>query len=29
MERAGFDNVTASPLSFGIATLYTGLRPGV
>ncbi len=29
MERAGFDKVTAGPLSFGIATLYTGLRPGV
>ncbi len=28
MERAGFDRVTASPLSFGIATLYTGLRSG-
>ncbi len=29
MEQAGFVGVTASPLSFGIATLYTGLRPGV
>ncbi len=28
MEQAGFVGVTASPLSFGIATLYTGLRPG-
>ncbi len=29
MERAGFVEVTARPLSFGIATLYTGLRPAV
>jgi demethylmenaquinone methyltransferase/2-methoxy-6-polyprenyl-1,4-benzoquinol methylase len=28
MEQAGFAEATASPLSFGIATLYTGLRPG-
>ncbi len=28
MEQAGFAGVTARPLSFGIATLYTGLRPG-
>jgi len=29
MERAGFAAVTAAPLTFGIATLYTGQRPGV
>jgi demethylmenaquinone methyltransferase/2-methoxy-6-polyprenyl-1,4-benzoquinol methylase len=28
MEQAGFVGVTARPLTFGIATLYTGLRPG-
>jgi demethylmenaquinone methyltransferase/2-methoxy-6-polyprenyl-1,4-benzoquinol methylase len=27
MEQAGFEAVKAKPLSFGIATLYTGMRP--
>ena len=28
MEQAGFSGVAAAPLSFGIASLYTGQRPG-